>query len=217
MLSIDIKKKLPHFELNVNFSVSDEIVVLFGPSGSGKTTILNCIAGISKPTSGIIRLNDTILFENKKIFVPIQKRNIGYVFQDYALFPHMTVWKNIAYGMKNESFARELMKELRIEHLRDKYPSEISGGEKQRVAIARAIATEPDVLLLDEPFSALDDQTRAKGHEELLRIHKLWRIPIILVTHNHEEAKKLGDRILYLNEGKIHDNEMKTNLTLSYS
>jgi molybdate transport system ATP-binding protein len=217
MLSIDIKKKLPHFELNVNFSVSDEIVVLFGPSGSGKTTILNCIAGISKPTSGIIRLNDTILFEYKKIFVPIQKRNIGYVFQDYALFPHMTVWKNIAYGMKNESFARELMKELRIEHLRDKYPSEISGGEKQRVAIARAIATEPDVLLLDEPFSALDDQTRAKGHEELLRIHKLWRIPIILVTHNHEEAKKLGDRILYLHEGKIHDNEMKTNLTLSYS
>jgi molybdate transport system ATP-binding protein len=208
MLIVDIQKKLSHFELNVKFSVANEIVVLFGPSGSGKTTILNCIAGISKPTAGIIRLNDTILFENKKVFVPIQKRNIGYVFQDYALFPHMTVWKNIAYGMKNESFAKELMKELRIEHLRDKYPSEISGGEKQRVAIARAIATEPDALLLDEPFSALDDQTRAKGHEELLRIHKLWRIPIILVTHHHEEAKKLGNRILYLHEGKIHDNEI---------
>lgn len=212
MLIVEIQKRLPHFELDVKFSVANEIVVLFGPSGSGKTTILNCIAGISKPAAGIIRLNDTILFENKKVFVPIQKRNIGYVFQDYALFPHMTVWKNIAYGMQNESFVKNLMKELRIEHLRDKYPSEISGGEKQRVAIARAIATEPDALLLDEPFSALDNQTRVKGHEELLRIHKLWRIPIILVTHHLEEAKKLGNRILYLHEGKIRDSEMNANL-----
>lgn len=217
MLVVDIQKQLSHFELNVNFSVANEIVVLFGPSGSGKTTILNCIAGISKPTSGIIQLHDTILFQHKKVFVPIQKRNIGYVFQDYALFPHMTVWKNIAYGMKNESFAKELMKELRIDHLRDSYPSEISGGEKQRVAIARAIATEPDALLLDEPFSALDEQTRLKGHEELLRIHKHWRIPIILVTHHNEEAKKLGDRILYLHEGKIHDDKMKADLSLTYS
>jgi molybdate transport system ATP-binding protein len=217
MLVVDIQKQLSHFELNVNFSVANEIVVLFGPSGSGKTTILNCIAGISKPTSGIIQLHDTILFQHKKVFVPIQKRNIGYVFQDYALFPHMTVWKNIAYGMKNESFAKELMKELRIDHLRDSYPSEISGGEKQRVAIARAIATEPDALLLDEPFSALDEQTRLKGHEELLRIHKHWRIPIILVTHHNEEAKKLGDRILYLHEGKIHNDKMKADLSLTYS
>ncbi|MED5051294.1 ATP-binding cassette domain-containing protein [Anoxybacillus rupiensis] len=217
MLVVDIQKQLSHFELNVNFSVANEIVVLFGPSGSGKTTILNCIAGISKPTSGSIQLHDTILFQHKKVFVPIQKRNIGYVFQDYALFPHMTVWKNIAYGMKNESFAKELMKELRIDHLRDNYPSEISGGEKQRVAIARAIATEPDALLLDEPFSALDEQTRLKGHEELLRIHKHWRIPIILVTHHNEEAKKLGDRILYLHEGKIHDDKMKADLSPTYS
>ncbi|VEF49320.1 ABC transporter [Bacillus freudenreichii] len=208
MLTVDIQKQLSHFHMNIHFSAANEIVVLFGPSGSGKTTILNCIAGLSHPDSGIIRLNEKDYFDDKP-FVPIQKRNIGYLFQDYALFPHMTVWKNIAYGMKNETFAKDLMKELRIEHLAEKYPSGISGGEKQRVAIVRAIATEPDALLLDEPFSALDDETRRKSHEELLRIHELWRIPIILVTHNHDEAEKLGDRILYLERGEILEEYVK--------
>lgn len=208
MLTVDIQKKLSHFDLNIHFSAADEIVVLFGPSGSGKTTVLNCIAGLGHPDSGIIRLNETAFFDGKPL-VPIQKRNIGYLFQDYALFPHMTVWKNIAYGMKSETFAKNLMKELRIEHLADKFPSEISGGEKQRVAIVRAIATEPAALLLDEPFSALDDETREKSHEELLRVHQLWRIPIIMVTHNHEEAKKLGNRILYLDKGRMLDDFVK--------
>lgn len=202
VLTVDIQKQLTHFHMNIQFSAANEIVVLFGPSGSGKTTILNCIAGLSQPDSGVISLNEKEYFDGRPL-VPIQKRNIGYLFQDYALFPHMTVWKNIAYGMKKETFAKDLMKELRIEHLANKYPSEISGGEKQRVAIVRAIATEPDALLLDEPFSALDDETRRKSHEELLRIHELWRIPIIMVTHNHDEAKKLGDRILYLEKGEI--------------
>lgn len=204
MLYVHIEKQLSHYPLDVEFSVAaDELVVLFGPSGSGKTTILNCIAGISHPDAGTIQLNDTVLFKNKKSFVPIQKRNIGYLFQDYALFPHMTVWKNIAYGMKNEYFARSLIKELRIEHLKSKYPSQISGGEKQRVALTRAIATEPRALLLDEPFSALDDDTREASQEELLRIHQLWQIPIILVTHSHTEAKKLGHRILNVREGRL--------------
>lgn len=202
MLTVDIQKKRSHFHLKMRFTAANEMIVLFGPSGSGKTTILHCIAGLSQPDSGTIRLNDTTFFDGKPL-VPIQKRNIGYLFQDYALFPHMTVWKNISYGMKNETFAKDFMKELQIEHLANKYPSEISGGEKQRVALVRAIATEPDALLLDEPFSALDDHTRIKSHEELLRIHQLWRIPIILVTHNREEAEKLGDRILYLENGKL--------------
>lgn len=202
VLTVDIQKQLPHFYLNIQFSASNEIIVLFGPSGSGKTTILNCISGLDQPDSGVIRLNETTFFDGKPL-VTIQNRNIGYLFQEYALFPHMTVWKNIAYGMKNEAFAKDLIQELRIEHLTAKYPSEISGGEKQRVALIRAIATEPAALLLDEPFSALDNDTREKSHEELLRVHQLWRIPIILVTHNHNEAEKLGNRILYLKEGKI--------------
>lgn len=203
MLTVNIEKQLSHFKLQVQFSVENEIVVLFGPSGSGKTTTLNCIAGLSHPDSGHIRLHETPFYENKKSVMPIHKRNIGYLFQDNALFPHMTVWKNIAYGMKTESFTKKLMKELRIDHLANKYPAEISGGEKQRVALVRAIATEPEVLLLDEPFSALDEETRKKSHEELLWVHGEWRIPVILVTHNHTEAQTLGDRILYLQEGKI--------------
>lgn len=203
MLNVHIRKSLFHFELDVEFVVRNEIVVLFGASGSGKTTILNCIAGLSKANEGLISLNDKIFFKGKKSRVPMQQRKIGYLFQDYALFPHMTVWKNISYGMKSEKLAKDLMEELNIGHLIQQYPHEISGGEKQRVAIARALATEPQLLLLDEPFSALDDETRAKGHHELIRLQKLWGIPVIMVTHSHEEAKKLGDRIIYIKRGKF--------------
>ncbi len=204
MLAVDIRKKLEHFELSSTFKIQQhEIVVLFGPSGSGKTTILNCISGLTKPTAGTIQLNNLLLFDSKKVNVPIQKRNIAYLFQDYALFPHMTVWKNITYGMNNEHIAKELIQQLGIKHLVTRYPHEISGGEKQRVAIVRALATEPDLLLLDEPFSALDETTRSKSHDELLRLHNLWQIPILLVTHSHSEAEKLGDRILYINNGKL--------------
>ena len=211
MLKVDIQKALSHFEIDVSFKVENKIVVLFGASGSGKTTILNCISGIDKPDKGKILLNNETLFEEKKIFIPIQHRKIGHLFQDYALFPHMTVWKNIAYGMKTEKLAKDLMTELSISHLKDQYPHAISGGEKQRVAIARALATEPKLLLLDEPFSALDDDTRTKSQKELLRLHELWQIPIIMVTHSHAEAKKLGDDILYVKEGKLQDNKIEKN------
>src|SRR5699024_8737679 len=167
-----------------------EIIALFGPSGSGKTTILNCISGITSPDTGFIRYQDELLFEHKDVNVPIQKRQIGYLFQDYALFPHMTVWKNINYGTKNELFAKQLMDDLRISHLTNEYPQNISGGEKQLVALARALATEPNILLLDEPFSALDTTTRVKAQNELLNIHEQWNIPTIIVTHDYNEAKK---------------------------
>lgn len=203
MLNVNIKKQLLHYELDVKFEVGKEIVALFGASGSGKTTILNCVAGLTKPDYGIVRLNDSIFFKNGQTNIATQNREIGYLFQDYALFPHMTVWKNIAYGMKTESFTKQLMKELRIDHLKDEFPYNISGGEKQRVALSRALATEPKALLLDEPFSALDDDTRLRSHDELLRIHKQWKIPVILVTHNKGEAEKLADRILYIDEGKF--------------
>lgn len=205
MLDVQIHKQLAHFELNVEFSVGNEIAVLFGPSGSGKTSILNCIAGLTPMKDGYIRLNDRILVEGGRCKIPVQERKIGYIFQDYALFPHMTVWKNIAYGMDSEQFAHELMEELGIAHLKDQYPHQISGGEKQRVAFARAIATKPDLLLLDEPFSALDEQSSMQSQQELVRIHKLWKIPIVLVTHKHDDAKRLADRIFYMEKGKFEE------------
>ncbi|WP_163527942.1 sulfate/molybdate ABC transporter ATP-binding protein [Halobacillus ihumii] len=203
MLSLTIKKKLPHFILNASFQAGNEIVVLYGPSGSGKTTVLNCIAGLTHPDEGEIELNKGILFYTNHKPIPVQKRNIGYLFQDYALFPHMTVYKNISYGATDDQLVNKLLEVVGIKHLASKYPRQISGGEKQRVALARALATEPDLLLLDEPFSSLDQETKNQCHEELLRLRKLWEIPIILVTHDWEEAKKLADRILLIESGKI--------------
>lgn len=205
MLAVDIEKQLSHFKLDVAFTVSNEIVVLFGPSGSGKTTILNCLAGLTKPDTGHISLNGADLFKENKVNIATQHRHIGYLFQDYALFPHMTVKKNIAYGMKNQAHADQLMTELHIKHLQDDYPGEISGGEKQRVALARALATEPELLLLDEPFSALDEATKKRSHDQLIHLHQLWQIPIVMVTHNHQEAEKLGNRILYIQDGRFSD------------
>lgn len=207
MLQVAMKKQLNHFELDVDFTIDAEIVAIFGPSGSGKTTILNCITGLVRPDDGEIQLKNKILFKKNKIHLSPQKRKIGYLFQDYALFPHLTVWKNIMYGAKSESLATDLMNELQIHHLREQYPHEISGGEKQRVALARALATEPDLLLLDEPFSALDEKTRHKAHAELKRIQDLWKIPVILITHQYDEAIKLATKILYLTEGQITDRQ----------
>ncbi|WP_163969290.1 ATP-binding cassette domain-containing protein [Oceanobacillus halotolerans] len=203
MLKVSITKKLKAFLLSVSFQVDDEIVVLFGPSGSGKTTILNSIAGLTQPDAGSITLYNDKLFETGQRDVPIQKRQIGYVFQDYALFPHMTVDKNIRYGMKDEHLLDQLIDIVGIRHLLSRYPLSISGGEKQRVALVRALATKPNSLLLDEPFSALDDKTRKECQDELLRLHNRWKIPIVMVTHDYKEAKKLGDKILNLKDGEI--------------
>ncbi len=203
MLSVHIEKQLTHFLLDVQFDIGKEIAVLYGPSGSGKTTILHTIAGLVKPQSGFIKLRDRILFQDKTFNVPVPKRNIGYVFQQYALFPHMTVWENIQYGMKSESLARNMMKELHIDHLLHQYPHEISGGERQRTALIRALATEPDLLLLDEPFSALDDETKEISYEQLITLHEKWEIPIILVTHNQYDVEKLANKILSIEAGKI--------------
>ncbi len=203
MLSVKIKKQLTHFMLDVDFSVGEEIVALYGPSGSGKTTTLHAIAGLLKPQSGSIYLNNRALFEAGKANVDVAKRKVGYVFQQYALFPHMTVWENIQYGMKRESLALNLLNELQMSHLKEQYPREISGGERQRTALIRALATKPDILLLDEPFSALDDETKAISYEQVLALHQRWKIPIVLVTHNKEEVKKLANKVIYLREGRF--------------
>lgn len=209
MLDVDIQKKLEFFELDIKFTVGNILLAIQGMSGSGKTTILNCISGIKTADKGHIRLNNRILFSsNDNINMKIKDRNVGYVFQNYALFPHMTVRENILFGVdkKNINYEKELSyisDMMKIRHLMDKYPSEISGGEKQRVAFARAMITRPDILLLDEPFSALDEDLKEDIYKDLLNIKKSQNIPIILITHNKNEAKILADKIIYIHNGKI--------------
>ncbi|SET24997.1 molybdate transport system ATP-binding protein [Oceanobacillus limi] len=202
MLTVDIFKELKNYDLNIKFQVNREITILFGPSGAGKTTILQCIAGITQPDKGTIKLGDRSFFKSSTKPIPIQKREIGYLFQDYALFPHMTVWKNISYGMKDRQLTNKLIQTVKLNNLLDSYPRHISGGEKQRVALVRALATKPKALLLDEPFSALDQQTRIACQDELLRLHELWKIPIVMVTHDEQEANKLGKQIIEIEKGK---------------
>lgn len=209
MLRVSIQKQLPEFLLDLSFSAGNEIVALLGPSGSGKTTVLNCIAGLIHPDSGQIKLGDRFFFEQGKKPLPVQKRRVGYLFQDYALFPHMTVAQNVRYGLKSipgadhPSRLEPLLSAVGIDHLLQKYPHQLSGGQKQRVALVRALATEPDILLLDEPLSALDADTRKQCQDELLRLHRMWKIPFLLVTHDREEAEKLADVILLMDQGKL--------------
>lgn len=209
MLRVKLEKQLPEFRLKIEFEIADGILVLFGPSGCGKTTVLRCIAGLVKPDAGRVSLGEVKWYDGASgIFTPPKSRGVGYVFQDYALFPHMDVMKNIMYGVKNhgeqalEQFD-QLVRLLKIGALTRRFPGALSGGEKQRVALARALMAEPRLLLLDEPLSALDDNTRLELQEELLKIQRLWKIPFVLVTHDRSEAEKLGDHILLMERGKM--------------
>jgi molybdate transport system ATP-binding protein len=211
MLRAEILKKLPDFTLELTLEASDEILVLFGPSGAGKTMTLRLLAGLERPDGGEIRLNDRLLFSRaSRVNLPPRARRCGLVFQDLALFPHLDVLGNVRYGMRSRTADADrklarLLETFGIEHLARRRPAELSGGEQQRVALARALVAEPDILLLDEPFSALDYDTRGRIYDELLTAHELWRIPFILVTHERSEAERLGDRILYLRGGRQVD------------
>ena len=208
-----IHKKLNYFDLDAEFSMDNELLVIEGASGAGKTTILNCIAGIVQPDSGIITVGDNVLFDDSRsINVATEKRNIGYLFQSYALFPNMTVKKNVLYGIKNKDrnrrkelleYADTIMNNLGVSHLADKHPSNISGGEKQRVALARAMVTKPALMLLDEPFSALDENTKSIVYGEFAEFKKTLKIPTILITHNHKETQLFADKNITLKEGRI--------------
>lgn len=208
MLCVDIKKKLADFTLHMQFAVENNILVLFGHSGCGKTTTLRCIAGLLKPDEGSIIHDGKVLFSSEsKVFVPPRSRNVGYMFQEYALFPHMNVRKNIWYGVKQSddkanALYQRLMGLLKIEHLASRFIDQLSGGEKQRVALARALMAEPSILLLDEPLSSLDRATRLELQAELKRMHEIWNIPFVLVTHDLDEAKALGDQILFMEKGR---------------
>jgi ABC-type Fe3+/spermidine/putrescine transport system ATPase subunit len=192
---------------NINFEVAQgEIVVLLGASGSGKTTILRIIAGLEMPDIGRILLHGKDVTE-----LPARERGTGVIFQSYALFPKMTVAKNIAYGLKLRGRSRkdirlkvdELIELVRLDEHRDKYPSQLSGGQQQRVAIARALAYEPEVLLFDEPFGALDAQIRTRLRKEIRELLKKINVPSIFITHDQEEALELADRIAVLHKGAI--------------
>ena len=205
MLEVQIYKKLAEFDLDASFQVDDNILGLMGASGSGKSMTLKCIAGIETPDQGRIVLNNRVLFDSeKKINVPIQKRNVGYMFQSYALFPNMNVYENISVGLRARKVkdvdivVQKVMQQFRIFELASRYPKQLSGGQRQRVALAY----EPDVLLLDEPFSALDEDLKEDLLQELkneLQISK----PVIFVSHNKEEVNELCDLKYKIKQGEI--------------
>lgn len=206
MLKAHFTKRLENFDLHIDFELDNDILAVIGSSGSGKTTFLNCIAGIVQPDKGEISLNGKTFFKGGEKPLKIQQRKVGYLFQDYALFPHFSAEKNILYSLPQgagTSDVDDLVDILGIRGILKKYPHQISGGEKQRVALARALAAKPDILLLDEPFSALDDDTRNRCHEELIRIHQLWKIPVIIVTHRKADAEKLAHRTIRIEKGEM--------------
>lgn len=209
MLEVQIYKKLAEFDLDASFQVNDNILGLMGASGSGKSMTLKCIAGIETPDQGRIVLNNRVLFDSeKKINVPIQKRNVGYMFQSYALFPNMNVYENISVGLRARKVkdvdivVQKVMQQFRVFELASRYPKQLSGGQRQRVALARLMAYEPDVLLLDEPFSALDEDLKENLLQELkseLQISK----PVIFVSHDKEEVNYLCDLKYKIKQGEI--------------
>jgi molybdate transport system ATP-binding protein len=206
MIYIDIKKELHGVVGKMSLECSLEIkkgdfLAVSGPSGSGKTTLLRIIAGLEKAQGEII-VDEEIWLKNKKSLPP-QKREIGFVFQDFALFPNMTVLENLLYVRKDKDFAMELLKTSQIEELKNRYPSMLSGGQKQRVALCRALMRKPKLLLLDEPFSALDPRMREKLQNEIAMYHRKFNLTTIMVSHSPSEIYRLSNKMIEIHNGKI--------------
>lgn len=210
-----IKKKLDRFSVDIECSFDKGVLVIQGESGAGKTTVLNCVSGLKKPDQGKVIIEGEVVFD-EHTNIPVRKRNIGYLFQNYAIFPNMTVGKNVVYGIKNKEeyrdrakrqelldYAEYIMETFQITHLQERYPTNISGGEKQRVALARAIVTQPKLLLLDEPFSALDVKTKEVVYEEFASFKKTLGIPTILITHDPKESELFADQRIFMKDGVI--------------
>jgi len=208
-LVVDLQKRLANFDLDLSFTVTESTLGILGGSGAGKSMLLRCLAGMETPTSGQIMLNGRILFDAKRgINLPSRDRRIGFLIQNYALFPNMTVAKNIAFGLPKSLSENEVrqrveaqLEAVQLQGYGDRYPSQLSGGQQQRVALARALASEPEVLLLDEPFSALDTHLRSQMEQAMIARLRSFNGVSLLVTHNLEEAYRVCDQLLVLEEG----------------
>jgi molybdate transport system ATP-binding protein len=221
-LDVDFRKTLRSgkrtFQLNIRFQSESERVVIFGASGSGKSLTLKAMAGLLQPDDGHIQLNGRMLFDaRRKINLRPQARRVGYLFQDYALFPHLNVRQNIGFGLvpgwlnprpNERSEAVEYWLEaFHLQHMAHQLPDELSGGQRQRVALARALIAQPSALLLDEPFAALDSGLRVHLRGELDRLQRQLKIPMVLITHDRSDAELFGDHILRLREGRIEEGD----------
>ncbi len=211
-LSITLKKRLDFFDMDISFECPDrKLLVMIGPSGGGKTSIIRMIAGLDRPDSGLITFHNNVWFDStRRINEKIQKRRLGYVFQDYALFPHLSLYDNAAFAAEDKREVDELFDLFKISHLKKRMPAMVSGGERQRCAICQAMARRPQILLLDEPFSALDAMTRRVLREELKNLKGRFAFPVIYVTHDVNEALYLADELLPVVQGRVDQNWLKT-------
>ena len=216
-IAVDIKQRLgtreKGFTLEVSFASDDRFIVLFGPSGSGKTMTVKTIAGLMTPQAGRIVMGDRVLFDSRtSTNLCPRKRRIGYVFQDYALFPHLNLQENIRFGMKRGNCSRceqhrerleELMNKLEIASVAHCYPHQLSGGQQQRVALARALASNPDLLIMDEPFSALDIHLKERMRTELMQVLHKFPVPVILITHDPLDVEMFAETLVVYNNGRV--------------
>jgi len=214
-ISASFRKKLKYFDLDISLSCrSEKMTVMIGPSGGGKTTIVRILAGLEMPDEGRVAFGDEIWFDSaRRVNLAPQKRRLGYVFQDYTLFPHLSIYDNAAFAAVNKKEVDALLELFKISHLRKRKPHQVSGGERQRCAICQALARHPRLLLLDEPFSALDVVTRRGLREELKSMKGTLSCPVIYVTHDINEALFLADEIVPVVDGKIDRSWMQRTIT----
>jgi molybdate transport system ATP-binding protein len=209
-LDVRLYKRFGGFALDVEWQAGDQVVALFGPSGAGKTVTLGCLAGLVRPDRGRIAVNGRVFFDSGQgIDVPPQRRRLGYVFQGYALFPHLSVEDNVGFGLRDRPRgerrrrAGEVLERLGLAALARRRPRELSGGQQQRVALGRALAVDPELLLLDEPLSALDTPLRRQLRRDLVAVVREWRKTTVLVTHDLSEALQLADRVVLYEAGRV--------------
>ncbi|BDD05406.1 ATP-binding cassette domain-containing protein [Aureibacter tunicatorum] len=223
-MKVKVEKALRNgdFLLNADVDIPEgEIVGLYGASGAGKTSFLRIVSGLSKPDKGGISFNDQVWNDSQSgQFISVQNRAIGYLFQDYALFPHMTVYNNISYGLErgeSDIHLNEMLDIMDLDHLKSSYPDKLSGGQKQRVALARAMVRKPKLLLLDEPFSALDSGMRSKMQDYVLMLHKKLAFTAIMVSHEKNELLKMSSRLFVVDNGKVEDKGSPSEYFFPYS